>query len=220
MQGKNVKVNNSNIITYMFPNYITLSYVTFLNRDDNVIYVGKPFKGFEEYLKKNTRNYISLVGNPDLDLSTNKALIEYCYEHKGKKLNNSTLYFLESLNDRDLWSTLKIFLQVGKLPYDIKKSISMYHLFQSFSEPTPATLKILFELMETYPLSILEASLLTFLDRVVHNMNESVSNKYGLLINNTRNKFGKNIRKSLLTYCKSPKHEVDFINLVLSIRGV
>ena len=51
MQGKNVKVNNANIITYMFPNYITLSYVTFLNRDDNVIYVGKPFKGFEEYFE-------------------------------------------------------------------------------------------------------------------------------------------------------------------------
>ena len=220
MQGKNVKVANQDIITYMFPNYKVLSYVTFLNREDNIIYTGKPFKGFEEYLKKNTKSYISLVGEYNLDISTNKALIEYCYEYKGKKLNNSTMYFLESLNDKDLWSALKVFLQIGKLPYDVKKNISMYHLFQSFSESTPATLKVLFDLLDTYPLSILESSLMTFLDRIVHNMNESVSNKYGLLINNTRNKFGKNIRKSLITYCKSPKSEVDFINLILSIRGV
>lgn len=218
--GKNIKIDNPSIISFIYPNYITLNYVSFLNRDDNVIYTGKPFKNFEDYLKKNTKNYISLVGTPDLDLTTSKALIEYCYERKGKKLNNPTLHFLEGLTDKDLWSALKIFLQVGKLPYEVKRDASIYKLFDSFSESTPATLRVLFDLIDSYPLPILESSLLTFLERVTHNLNDSVSNTYGLLISNTKKKFGKNIKPSLVQYCKSNKTELDFINLILSIRGV
>lgn len=219
MQREIVKVKDNSIVSYMYPDYIELSYVSFLNRDDKVIYTGKPFKNFEAYLDKNTSSWISLSGNPTLDLSENLALIEFCYDLKGKKLNSSTSHFLQALTDKDLWYALKIFLQIGKLPYDVKKGISIYALFNSFSEPTPVTLNILFDLVDTYPLSVLEASLLTFLDRVMNNLSENVNNKYGLLINTTRNKYGKNIKPSLLAYCKSSKSKLDFINLILNIRG-
>ena len=220
MQREVVNIKDPSILSYIYPDYITLSYVSFLNRDDKVIYTGKPFKNFEDYLDKNTKTWISLVGNPTLDLTSNTSLIEFCYDLKGKTLNSSTLHFLEALTDKDLWYALKIFLQIGKLPYDVKKGVSIYSLFNSFSEPTPTTLKILFELVDSYPLPILESSLLTFLDRVSHNTSDNVSNKYGLLINTTRNKFGKNIKPSLLNYCKSEQSQLDFINLILNIRGV
>lgn len=220
MEGKIVKVKDLAMLQYIYPEFITLSYVNFLNRDDKVIYVGKPFKGLDEYLAKNTKAYINTVGTPDIDLTTNEALIKYCYDKKQKNLSNSTKYFLEGLNDKDLWTAMKIFLQIGKLPYEIKKDVSIYKLFESFSEPTSVTLKVLFNLLETYPIGVLESSLLTFLERVVHNSNESVSNKYGLLINSTKNKYGKNIKPSLLAYTKSSKTDLDFINLIMSIRGV
>lgn len=220
MEGKCVKVKDLSMLQYIYPDFLTLTYVNFLNREDKVIYVGKPFKGLDEYLAKNTKTFINTVGTPEIDLTTNEALIKYCYEKKQKNLSNSTKYFLEGLNDKDLWTAMKIFLQIGKLPYEIKKDVSIYKLFQSFSEPTSNTLKIIFDLFDTYPMGVLESSLLTFLERVTHNSSESVSNKYGLLINSTKMKYGKNIKSSLLTYSKSNKTELDFINLVLSIRGV
>lgn len=220
MEGKIVKVKDLAMLQYIYPEFVVLSYVSFLNREDKVIYIGKPFKGLDEYLAKNTKAFINTVGTPDIDLTTNEALINFCYNKKQKKLNNSTKYFLEGLNDHDLWYAMKIFLQIGKLPYEIKKEVSIYKLFQSFSEPTSNTLNIIFNLLDAYPLGVLESSLLTFLERVMHNSNESVSNKYGLLINNTKVKYGKNIKSSLLTYCKSKKSQLDFINLILSIRGV
>lgn len=220
MEGKIVKVSDISFIQFCYPDYITLSYVTFLNREDKVIYTGKAFKGVDEYLKKNTKSYINTAGIPELDLSTREALIQWAYDKKGKNLSNTTKGFLESLNDKDFNFAIKIFLQIGKLPFDIKKGISIYTLFQSFSEPTPNTLKVLDSLLDTYPLSVLESSLITFLDKVTHNITDVSSNKYGLLISTTKQKYGKNIKPALTSYIKSEKTELDFINLILSIRGI
>ena len=110
MEGKIVKVSDISFIQFCYPDYITLSYVTFLNREDKVIYTGKAFKGVDEYLKKNTKSYINTVGIPELDLSTREALIQWAYNKKGKNLSNTTKGFLESLNDKDFNFSIKIFL--------------------------------------------------------------------------------------------------------------
>lgn len=219
MINKIVKVNDISFIQYCYPEFITLSYVTFLNREDNVIYIGKPFKGLDDYLKKNTKSYINTVGMPDIDLTTRESLIKWAYARKDKKLNASTQRFLEGLNDKDFMYAIKIFLQIGKLPYEIKRGVSIYNLFKSFSSSTVDTLKILYALLDAYPLGVLESSLLTFLDKVANDLSETSSSSYGLLISNTRQKYGRNIKPALLNYTKSEKNELDFINLVLSIRS-
>lgn len=217
MEGKIVKINED-FLKILYPEYTFKTYVSFLDRGTKVIYHGKYFNGLKDYLTKNTKSFISVVGNPELDLSSKDAIAEYVFTLKNRTYSDTYRNFFDTLDDTEFYYSLKTLYVTGRVPYTVTDSNSMYKLFQSLTEPTMDMLKTYFSLLNTYPFRVLESSFLTFLSRVSTLSTDGVSPRYSLLIKQTHAKIGRQLKSATLSYVTSEQTEIDFMNLLLSLR--
>ena len=216
MIGKTVKIN-LDLLTILYPNYKRLDYVTFLNQEDDVIYTGKPFNNLIKYLEKNTKSFINTVGTPDIDLTNKETLLEYILNLKGKKVSNKMKDFAQTVDDKEFYYCLKLLIVNGKFPYNIEKSNSLFDLYTALNENTMKVIKVFNNLCESYPTPVLEASILSFLNRIAHNQVDGISKRYALLVNNTRIKIGSRLKPSILEYAQSNQTTLDLLTLLLNL---
>ena len=216
MIGKTVKIDKD-ILAILYPDYKPLDYVTFLNQEDKIIYTGKPFNNLIKYLEKNTKSFINTVGPPDIDLSSKEALLEYVVNLKGKNMTNKLREFSQVVDDKEFYYCLKLYIINGRLPYDIEKTNSLFDLYTALNESTVKVIKVFNNLCEVYPVPVIEASILSFLNRVAHNQIDGISKRYALLVNNTGVKIGKKLKPSILEYAMSNQSKLDLINLLLNL---
>lgn len=217
MIGKIVKIDED-FLKILYPNYEVKSFVSFLDKGSNVIYNGKYFNNLKDYLSARTRNFISVSGPPELDLSSRDKLAEYVFDLKGRVYGETYQQFLEALDDTDFFYSLKMLVVTGKIPYVISEKTSMFNLYKSLTLSTNEMIKIYYELLNNYPFRVLESSFLTFLNRVANLDTDSVSPRYSLLIKQTHNKIANNMKSSVLTYVQSEQNEMDFLNLLINLR--
>lgn len=217
MLGSTVKMDNIELLYVLYPDYVPKTYVSFLDKETNVIYIGKHFNGLTDYLKKNTKSFINTVGNPDIDLSNKITLSEYILDAKGKKLTPKLQSFLESIDDKEFNYCIKLLALNGKLPYDISKNSSLFDLYKSLSGPTHELLKVFNSLYEVYPHEVIESSLLTFLTRIANNLTEGISPRYSLLIKTTKSKIGDKLKPSIHKYATSSQSQLDLLSLILEL---
>lgn len=217
MIGKTVKLKDNSILNVLYPDYIEKSYVSFLDRDTNVIYTGKPFNRHIEYLEKNTKSFISVVGNPDIDLSENLVLAEYLYELKGKKMSSKISTFLESIDDKEFLYCMKLFYFTGKLPYEVGKNSSLFDLYVAITGPLHNLIKVFYSVYEVYPHEVIESALFTFLVRVSTNATDGISNRYAYLIKNTKAKIGNKLKPAVHKYAQTNQTQLDLLSMLLEL---
>ena len=209
-----------NLVQFFYPDFEIKSYVNFLDRENKIIYTGKPLNNLREYLENNTKEYICLVGVPELDLSTTKPLINYVFNKVGRKLDAHVELYLSNLDKLDLEYFLKCLYMTGQFPYKINKSDSMLSLYKSLSQPLNDMLSILDKLINTYSFPIVESSFLTFLEKVNNLENIQVSSYYSMILKNARMLIKDRLKPSVYKYARSSHTQVDFIVLLLELRGV
>lgn len=203
------------VLSILYPNMVVRDFVNALNYREDVIFTGK-LKNPEIILLKYTNSYISLTGATDKTLTRND-LLETCL---GRDLKKRELNYLSHVEDEDFICMCKLACVTGKLNIPQRLDVSIYNLFEATLEPTYSLVDTYLKLLEAYPLKVIESSYITFLDRVVNLNLENVKPKYGIIIKNANSKVSNYIRKSVDTYFKSERKELDFLNLLLGLRGV
>lgn len=203
------------VLTIMFPHMVVRDFVNALNYREDVIFTGK-LKNPEVVLLKYTQNYISLRGTTDKVLTRND-LLETCL---GRDLKKREINYLTHVEDEDFICMCKLACVTGTLDIPKRLDVSIYNLFEATLEPTYSLVDTYLKLLEAYPLKVIESSYITFLDRVVNLNLENVKPKYGLIIKNANGKVSNYIKQSVDVYFKSERKEIDFLNLLLGLRGV
>ena len=94
----------------------------------------------------------------------------------------------------------------------------MYNLYKDTVGPVKDLLETYFKLLQTYPHPVIEASFYTFLQRALDIENQEVSPGYKKLLKTFYAKSSNKIKPALYTYAKSSQTELDFVNMLLSLR--
>lgn len=214
--NKTVNIDPS-LLSIMFPNYEFKSYVSFLDRDKDIIYIGKPFNNLTSYLGMNTRNFINTIGKPDVDLSNKDTLFEFVLNSLGKSMNNKYKSFLDTVDDAEFNYCLKLMIINKRLPYDISKGSSLFDLYKAMNSTTNDLLKAYHSLLEIYHVEVIESSIMTFLNRVANLQVDGLSPRYTLLIKNTKARIGSKLKPAINNYALSNQTQLDLLSLLLEL---
>lgn len=211
---------DKNLVQFFYPDFEVKSYVNFLDKENKVIYIGKPLNNLREYLENNTKEFICLVGMPELDLSTPKPLINYVFNKVNRKLEPHVELYLTNLDKIELEYFLKCLFITGQFPYQINKSISMLSLYKSLTKSINDIISTLYKLLDIYSFNIIESSFLTFLEKVKNIENVNVSPYYLKILKDARMTIRDRLKPAVYQYSKSMCREVDFIALILNLKGL
>ena len=211
---------DKNLVQFFYPEFQVKSYVNFLDRENKVIYIGKPLNNLREYLENNTKEFICLVGFCELDLSTPKPLINYVFTRVNRKLEPHVELYLTNLDKMELEYFLKCLWVTGQFPYQINKSISMLSLYKSLTKPINEIVSTFYKLLDIYSFSIIESSFLTFLEKIKNIESINVSSYYLKILKDAQMVIKDRLKPSVYRYSKSSHAEVDFIRLILDLKGI
>ena len=209
-----------NLVQFFYPDFEVKSYVNFLDKENKVIYIGKSLNNLREYLENNTKEFICLVGVAELDLSTPKPLINYVFNKINRKLEPHVELYLTNLDKIELEFFLKCLFITGRFPYQINKSISMLSLYKSLAKPINEIVSTFYKLLDIYSFSIIESSFLTFLEKIRNIENVNVSPYYLKILKDAQMVIRDRLKPSVYRYSKSSHAEVDFIRLILDLKGM
>lgn len=209
-----------NLVQFFYPDFEVKSYVNFLDKENKVIYIGKPLNNLREYLENNTKEFICLVGVAELDLSTPKPLINYVFNKINRKLEPHVELYLTNLDRIELEFFLKCLFITGQFPYQINKSLSMLSLYKSLTKSINDIISTLYKLLDIYSFNIVESSFLTFLEKVKDIENISVSSYYLKILKDAQLVIRDRLKPAVFQYSKSMRREVDFIVLIMNLKGL
>ena len=209
-----------NLVQFFYPEFEIKHYVNFLDRENKIIYIGKPLSNLREYLENNTKEFICLVGVAELDLSNSKSLINYVFNKVNRKLEPHVELYLNSLDKLELEYFLKCLYITKQFPYPINKSISMLSLYKSLNKPVNEILSVLNKLLDIYSFNVVESSFLTFLEKVKNVEDINVSPYYLKIIKDVRMCIKGRLKPAVYKYSKSSRKRIDFIVLILDLKGV
>ena len=209
-----------NLVQFFYPDFEVKSYINFLDKENKVIYVGKPLNNLREYLENNTKEFICLVGVAELDLSTPKPLINYVFNKVNRKLESHVELYLTNLDRIELEYFLKCLFITGRFPYQINKSISMLSLYKSLTKSINEIISTFYKLLDIYSFNIIESSFLTFLEKVKNIENVNVSPYYLKILKEAHMVIKDRLKPAVFQYSKSSHKEVDFIALILNLKGL
>lgn len=221
LQGKTVKIDDPTLLTYFYPDYKVKSKLSFLDRDNNVIYVGHSRNNLKEWLSSNTKSYISTVGIPEIDLTSKTNLLKFVFSQHGREPSESVLKQVESFDDNELLYCLKIYWQSGIWPYHINNDdVNLYNLFQSTIGSVISQIGIYMSLLNIYPFYVIESSFLTFMVRAKTVEDQEVSPYYKRLLKSFILKSGSKIKPVVLKYAmlKGMDERLRFLMLLLNLR--
>lgn len=223
LEGRVVKVKDLETLCYFYPEFVVKDKISILDRESNVIYNGKIKPGLKEMLSKSTRNYISVVGAPDIDLTNREVMLEFVYSKHGKKPTKAVMEWLKDIDWDEFMYYCKIIWVLGKLKAeDDSKSSTMFDLFSGSYGATLDLIRTFFSLVETTPAEILESGYITFLSRVAEADDQVVSSGYAKVIQGVKTRGKDTIKPSLISYIKmrNMRADVRLMKLIMNIRGV
>lgn len=218
MIGKTVKCSKE-LVCFFYPEFKVLEDVTFLNSEDSVIYVGKFRHNLTGYLKANTKQYISLVGRPEVDYTSRENLVKFVYAKWNRQPPQKLMDMLFEQSDEDFYTCCKKYWVCGHWPYDIDDSATLYTLFSSMNESVKDNLFMLFKMIDKYGAKVVESSILTFLARAIDVDAQEVSAQYKKVLKTFYQRSGNKIRPAVAQYAyKKLTTESNLVDLILSVR--
>ena len=219
MQGKIVKVSSYQLIQYFYPRYKVREELSFLDKDNYVLYIGKSRPRLKEYLRDNTKGFISVSGNPEVDFTDMEVLVKWVYSLKGKEPSKKVIDSLSTMEADYVEYLCKVYWLTGRWIANLEATDkSIYDLFMSSISSVKDILTTYFELRKIYPYEVLESSFITFLYRVVNIEDQNVSVGYLKLLRQARQKFGTKVKPLVLQLGLSDGSELSFINMLLELR--
>ncbi len=198
LEGKTVKITNVGLLEALYPDY-TVKSSLFNDHHSNIIYCGSMVRGLHDYLSSNTASFINTVGPFDLNLDDSHALIELVYAKHSKKPSEGVLDLLSSLDDKSLYSALKIFWFTGKLFGIDEPEYSIYDLYKALTKSKQDLFKVYFSMLDSYSPLVIESSLLTFFEKAF-NKEIEVSPGYRRLLDTFRERKGDKLKGLLYHY--------------------
>lgn len=221
MEGKTVKISDPSLVTFMYPTFKVKSELTLMDMGDDVIYTGPMRRNLKEYLASRTNRFINLVGQPDLDLSTNGALLKWASEKLEKKVSDKVFERVESMDETQFIDSFKKFWVMGRwVSQEESIGVSTYDLFKNVSGSMKDLIQTSFILVDNMPFPVMEASFLTFLQRVKSVDEQSVNPSYMRILKSASVKIGSHIDRAVVSYAtrKGLREDLLFLSLLLSLR--
>lgn len=218
--NKTVNIEDPELLKFFFPDFQIKSKLSYRDRDNNIIYTGAMRRGLIDYLESNTKNYISIIGKMDVDLTQRENMIKFVFSKYGKNPAQSTIDSIEMVDDEEFIYTIKVFWMIGKWLYKMDSDLTIFDLFKSSTKSINNVLSIYFKLLDIYPHYVLESSFLTFIQRAVDVENQEVSASYIKLLERFNTKSGSNVKGSIMNYIKKDnlKDEMRFVDLLLNLK--
>ena len=201
MLEKTVKVSDPGLIQFFYPNIVVRDELTIMDRENEVLYVGKMRPKFKQYLTIGCKHYISVVGAVDVDYTNSEILVKWVYNKRGKEPPSTVLEMVKNIDLSYTEYLCKIYYLTG---HWIAKADnieeSLFTLFQATVGSTKDLLSVYFKLREVYPYEVIQASVLTFLSRVMTIQDQSVSPSYMMLLKQAYQRYGTKIRGVVLWF--------------------
>lgn len=217
MLNKIVKVSDYNLILYFFPNLKVREELTFLDKSEDVLYIGSFKPQLGKYLADRTKSYISVVGNAEIDLTDNEKLVDFTAEVAGVKVTNKLREDIKNMDLKDVEEMCKICAVSHRWPRSIEDcEVTDFDLFEASTTSSIETLRTYFKLREYKAYPLIESSFLTFLSKVANINDISVSPKYMAVIKKANARWGSKVRKLVVELGKDDD-ELAFINLLCSL---
>lgn len=163
MLGKVINIKDKNLVSFFYPDFKVQDNVYPLDCNKNIIYVGQPYSDLKEWLSSSTKNFISLSGRPDLDLTSNKALVDWV-ESKTKPMSNSSKEILLGMEDDDFYRCLKQYYLISQSEIKETEQGSSFEVFKALiTKPLQSVIKTFYEQAELSNVRVIESGLLTML---------------------------------------------------------
>ena len=221
LSRKIVKVSSLEFLKFCFPGFEVKNRISELDYGKEIIFTGMMSSSNVEKLKRIPSNWIAVNGNYEKDISTRKGQLELVY---GKYNRTVPMYFDEIIDvydDADFDYCCKVYWVCGKWAYKPEVTFALFELFESTYSSTGVLLAKFFENLTIYPEYIVEASLMTFLNRTTNIDEQSVTPNYRRVLKGFNNKCEKNLTKSMDIYIRSSmgNRELKLLSLLLDLRG-
>lgn len=206
--GKVVRVDDSslNFVEFMYPSFVKKD-TLFYDNDSDIIFIGKVRNNLKEYLKNNTRNWISTVGVPDVDLTSREGIIKLCQEHTGKILKEETLNVLLGMTEDEFYRNIKLFYVLGRMPMD-DSDTSIFMLYGVLDSNKVELLKVYYGLLSSgFSVATIESSIMTFIEKSL-SYEDLIGSKSTYYVNMLKKFYDKrkDILKALLLRYKSLRY--------------
>lgn len=199
LMNKVVRTPSSQLLSFYYPHlYVTDQFLPI----NNVLYTGLA-QNIIQY-RKSGYKYIATNGFPEYDLTDRKKHLEFIYSKWNRQ---PPKYLLEICNlyDEDIFIRYcKEYWLTHVWPEKLDEDyLTVFNLYQDFNRGTAQLNNTFFELLKTKHPGYIEASLLTFLGRIVSREDQAVGDGYRRIIERFRDNSQKNIKPAVTRFVKS-----------------
>lgn len=219
MLNKIVKVSNYQLIQFFYPEMKVRSELSLVDRDNSVLFIGKGKPRLKEWLGMNTKNFISVSGQPDIDLTDPEVLVKWVFSKRGKEPSQKILDQIKNMDLSYIEYLCKVYYVSGRWVSDVSSvDVTMFNLFQESTVSLKSCLEVYFKLREVYPYEVIESSFITFLSRVTSIEDQNVSSSYMRVLKQANQKYGNKIKLLVLRLGSAEDSELEFINMMIDLR--
>lgn len=174
--GKTVSIKNKGLLNVFYPDFVIKDKL-FFDQDNSIIYVGPIRKDLISYLDNGTKAFINTAGQYDLDLDNREVLAKFVYSRWGKEVKTEIQEYLNNLDETDFFNYIKAYWVVGKSKIE-KAEVTIFDLYKTVGKSRKEALTVLLNLLDVYNVSMIESSLLTFIEKAVTYKDVSASPHY------------------------------------------
>lgn len=220
LEGKTVLCPDPKRLSFFYPDFRVTSLLSEWTLDKKVIYNGRFYGGLENDLKLYTKSFISLVGKPEITLSSSSDWLRFAYQRHNKQIPKYVLEVFDSLDEDEIWFAIKSVWVSGKWPLATLPSERIFTLFQASSKSFIELLRQYYTLVEEYPLGYVESSFLTFLLKVKDAKElstDEVSPRYLQVLRNVNSRVRTKLPYAIDIFMRQPKGEARFIQLLFNL---
>lgn len=219
MLDKIVKVSNYQLIQFFYPEMKVRAELSLVDRDNSVLFIGKGKPKLKEWLTFNTKNFISVSGQPEIDFTDPEVLVRWVFSKRDKEPSQKILDQIKNMDLNYVEYLCKVYHVSGKWIADSSDiDVTMFNLFQESSVSLKSCLETYFKLREVYPYEVIESSFITFLSRVMAIEDQNVSNGYMRVLKQAHQRYGTKIKPLVLRLGTSEDTELEFINMLTDLR--
>lgn len=199
---KTIKITDVSLLNFFYPDYKIVTSLTPDTRNKKIIYAGSMVRDLQKILSRHTSKFISTVGVPDpeYDFTNRLNFLKWVYKTHNKEVPKKLIETIDYYDQDYFISCIKHFYVIGKWEYLENTDTQMFSLYNSTNESLRENLQSFYQVLDTTPDKIVEASLLTFLGRVCNIDEQNVNPSYLRLLKSSRMKYGKKIKQAVFNY--------------------
>lgn len=175
-----VKISDIELLQYFYPNFLVKE-TLFFDNENNIIYKGNMKPNIKEYLKRNTKNFISLVGIPERDLDNKDSLLDFVYEKHNKVPKDKVREIIKNMSDLEFKNYIKSYWVSGSSILDKDCDVNIFDLYKAMVVSPQEAMKVYTKMIGFYNSRVILRSLETFIEKAVDV--ENVVSKSGIYLN-------------------------------------